>query len=259
MRTLLRGLRETVASLGRGARRESRRRRLVWLFVAALLVLVPLTFNLTRASSFEASVQLFPQRVRPYPAIFDVGYYRSLLDDPELREQMRLNVGAGVADYDAVTIRRGPRPRQLTMNVEADTPRDAQRVVNAVAPQMVGATQRQLLNAARTDAADVRGRLRTRVSRSERRSLRRRLRRLEEFRPPPPPRVLSGAPAPRPRIERWSDKLVDDLPGDFYARPNPVWAALAGLLVALTLWSIALVLAPPEARGSAAEPLPGPD
>jgi hypothetical protein len=228
------------------ARGESRWRRLLWALVALVLTLGPLALNLARAPQHEASVALFPQRVGPYPAVGDPAAYRALLDDPVLREQMRLNVGVGVARYGDVTLERGPRGEALVLTVAAETPADAQRFVNALAPQIAGATQRQLAGVVSRDAAALRARLRGELRRRDRATLRRRLRRLEALDALPPTRVLPGAAAPRPRLERWADRLVDDLPGEFPARPAPAWAALAGLLVALTLWGVALAVAPPR-------------
>jgi hypothetical protein len=238
--------RSLVGSLREGARNESRRRRLTWIAVAALLVIGPLAFNLAREPDFEASVQIFPREVSPYPPVYDPDYYEALLADPELREQMRLNVGQGVVKYENVSISRGPGANRLTMTAEADRPEKAQRFINALAPQIAGATQRQLGRAAQRDIERVGARLGDTPPGSERRTLRGRLRRLNTFGEFPPPRVLPGAAAPLPQLERWTDRLVSDLPGDFRSRPSPVWAALSGLLVAATLWVIGLLLVPPR-------------
>jgi hypothetical protein len=231
-----------------GARGESRRRRVVWIVVAAVLVLGPLAFNLAREPAFEASVELFPRGVRPYPAVYDLRYYEALLEDPELREQMRINVGQGVASYDDVTFRR-TSATTIAMSVEAETPRAAQAFVNGLAPQIAGATSRLLGLRAARDLERARERLADAEQPSpERRFLRGRIRRLATFGEFPPARALPGAPAPTPAFERWADRVVDDLPGDFRVRPSPLWAALAGLLVAATLWAICLALFPPRRR-----------
>jgi hypothetical protein len=247
---LARRLREqTVAlttALRDGGRRESRRRRLLWLAVAALLVIGPLAFNLAREPGFDASVALFPRAVQPYPAVRDPRYYETLLEDPELRRQMGLNVGVGAVDFDDVSFRRGPGILRVTLTVKAGTPEDAQRIANAVAPQIAGATSRRLGRRADRDQARLRERFLTLDPGPERLRVRRRLRRLAQFGEFPPPRVLPGAAAPRPSMDRWADRVVDDLPGDFRERPSPWWAALAGLLVAVTLWAIGLVLFPPR-------------
>ncbi|HMJ95168.1 MAG TPA: hypothetical protein VK486_04910 [Thermoleophilaceae bacterium] len=229
-----------------GARRESRRRRFVWIAAAALLVIGPLAFNLVRERDFRASVKLFPREVKPYPPVYDPGYYEALLADPVLREQMRLNIGQGVARYENIRIHRGPGKGPLTVEVEANAPVKAQRFVNALAPQIAGATQRQLGRVVRRDIERLSARLDSSAPGVERRKLRGRLRRLTSFGEFPPPRVLPGSAAPRPRIERWADRLVNDLPGEFRSRPSPVWAALAGLFVAVTLWLIGLAVVPPR-------------
>jgi hypothetical protein len=247
-----------IGPQGERARGESRRRRLLWIAIAALLVLAPLAFDLARAPDFKASVELYPTRVAPYPAVLDPSYYRSFMGDSELRRQMQLNVGDRVADYRDVTIDRDPTSGTLTLTAVAATPAKAQRFVNALGPQIAEATRRQLGLQAARDRTKLRQRLRTRLSRSERLTLRRQLRRLGQFGQFPPGRVLLGRPAPRPRMDRWADRLVADLPGDFPGRPSPAWAALAGLLVAATLWATCLVLLPPGGRRSDAA-LPQPD
>jgi hypothetical protein len=244
--------------LGEHARLESRRRRLVWIAIAALLVVVPLSFNLARAPDFKASVELFPSAVAPYPPITDPSYYRSFLGDPELRRQMQINVGEGVADYRDVTIDRDSSTGRLKLTVAAATPAKAQRFINGLAPQIAGATRRQLGVQARRDRAKLRARLSPTLPRTKQLALRRQLRRLGRFGEFPPGRVLIGHPASMPRLKSWADRLVADLPGDFPSRPNPAWAALAGLLVAATLWAICLVLMPPGGRRSDGA-LPPPD
>jgi hypothetical protein len=247
-----------VATLASRASSESRRRRLAWVAATAVLVLVPLCFNLARAPNFKASVELFPRAVGPYPAVTDPAYYQSFLNDPELRQQMTLNVGRGVAGYGDVTITPHATRNTVVVTVAAPEPANAQRFVNALGLQIAGATQRQLGRQADREAVQVRARLRTRLPRSERVRLRRKLRRLERFGPLAPVRVLPGKPADRPPLDRWADRLVADLPGSFPGRPNPAWAALAGFLVAGSLWAIFLVLMPPRSRAPEAS-LPQPD
>lgn len=260
IRALLRGVGSAISGVAQvvhaGARSESRRRRSVWIAIAALLVLGPLAFNLARARDFAASVQLFPVKVASYPASFEPAYYRALLMDPVLRQQMRANVGALPAELERVSIGPGPGPDRLRLTVRSSTPRRAQRLVNALVPQITGATQRQLATTVRTDIARARDRLRTELSRDERSAERRRLRRLERLTPLPPTRAQPGSPAPRPPFDRWADRLVNDLPGDFRGRPSPAWAAAAGFLLVTTLWATCLVLLPPRRLPEADGPQP---
>jgi hypothetical protein len=237
-----------VPSLRDAASQEPRARRLLWLAIGTVLLLGPFGFNLARASSFEASRLLFPQAVPPYPASYEPGYYQSLLADHELREQVRLKVGDGVPNYDDVNIDRGPAPNTMSLAVEAVTPDKAQQFVNALGPQIAGATRRQVALLAAEDADRVRARLRASPSGDAARVQRRRLARLEELQESQPPRLLLGAEAPLPRLDRWPDRVVDGLPGEFLARRSPVWAALAGLLVAGVLWLMCLTVLPPRSR-----------
>jgi hypothetical protein len=242
--TWLVGMRDT-------ARMQSRRRKGIWLGVAALLVVGPLAFNLARAADFKASVRLFPSAVSPYPAPQDPGYYRTLLNDPVLHREMRRNVDFPDTSYDDIAIRPGTKRGLLDLAVAARTPADAARYVNALEVQIVVASQRQLAHMAAGDARDTRAQLQEGPPRAERRSLRRRLRRLMSLTRVDetlPPRVLPGAKAPEPAITRWADQVVDDLPGSFHGRPSPIWSALAGLLVLAVLTAIALTFLPPRGR-----------
>jgi hypothetical protein len=238
-----------MESLRAAARRETRGRRLAWLGVVALLTLGPLAFNLARESSFNASRVMVPVEVRPYPAIRHPGYYSGLLGDPELRRQTNLHADDELRDLQAVTVRPASTRTALVLTVAAETPESARTLVNVIAPQMANATRRQLTRVANKDAERLRARvLRTDLSTERRRTLRARLRRLEELGRVPPSRVRMGGDAPLPPISRWADRLVDDLPGGFARRPSPVWAALAGLLVAAALWATSWVLLPPGGR-----------
>jgi hypothetical protein len=250
------GTRSLAARLRDSARGESRRRRIVWVAIAALLVLVPLGFNLARAAGFSASLELFPQKVGPYPAVDKPSYYRSFLTDPELGRQMDINARVRPADFRDAAIRPHKSHGTLVLTITADTPEKAQRIVNQLGPQIGGATSRQLARDTDKAIGKLQDRLRTRLSSSERTAARRDLRRLERLQPLPPARLLFGRPAPLPKMDRWADRVVDDLPGDFSGRPSPAAAALAGLLVALILWAICLALLPPAGRRSDALPQP---
>jgi hypothetical protein len=238
-----------VATLRDGASRESRRRRALWLAVAALLVVGPLAFNLAREPDHEASVLLFARDIGPYRAPTDMRLYRAALRDPILRFEMERNADATDDDYTGVTIARTARLKVLRLTVAADAPARSRRLVNVLAPQIAGFLHRRLIARRPRDIRMVQRRITTARGRA-RRNLRRALRELERIGPVPATPVLPGARAEVPELERWADRLVDDLPGDFQPRPHPAWAALAGLLVAATLWGISLVLVPPRRADS---------
>lgn len=253
MRRLARTLRER-------ARLESRRRRRAWAGLAALMVLVPMLFNLARESQFSATVEIFPRAVAPYPPVSDPAYYRSFLDDARLQKGMALNVEAPAEEYRGASVRR-PSRGPLSLTVRSNRPIRAQQVVNALAGQIAVATQRQLANQVTGELL----RLDIRLSAppptaAERRDIRSRIRTLRRLAAGPPPnRVVLGAPAPVPPLSHVADKVADALPGDFPTRKSPLSAGLAGLLIVATLWAIALLLVPPGAAGAAvaAERSPG--
>jgi hypothetical protein len=237
--------------LREAARGEPRRRRVAWAAVALVLVVVPLGFNLARESSYSVSIDLFPRSVDGYPAVREPAYYRAFLSDGELAKEMRRNVAARPAEYRDAAIRRTGRPGRLVLSLAAGTPARATDLVNALGPQVAGASRRQLGRQAGADA----GRLRARLdaggpSTRARRRLRRELRAAERLRDEPVERIVLGQPATVPQIRGWADKVADAMPGAFRGRPSPVWAGLAGLLVAATLWLIALALLPPGRRRS---------
>ena len=236
---------------GRGllaaARAESRWRRAFWLVVAAVLVCVPVVVTLARSSSFTASIRLYPGPVAGFKAIRDPAYYRGLLTDPVLRFEMRRN--AGVSQREYADARIAPGSTFLTLTVDAGQPAEAQRLVNALGPQVAGATARDVVRAVNGQIGVLRRQIkRGRRGTATRRARLRRLRALRRVVAAPPQRITLGPAARRPPVEGWADEMVDALPGQLPARPSPVWAGLAGLLLAIVAWGIALVRVPPAPR-----------
>jgi hypothetical protein len=236
---------DVAARLSANAAMESRRRRWSWIAVVVILTLGPVAFTLARSSSFAASLDLAPVRVGPYERVFEPDRYARLLGDQELRGEMRKNVGVVPKDVDFA---RGPG-RSLRVTVSMPRPEQAAPVANALAAQIGQATRRQLIGRIPADLAKIRRALRSgMLSRAERRAGRRLVRQLRGLMPTPPHRVVVARPATAPRLTRPADRLVDALPGDFPRRPDPLPAGLAGLLLAGTLWALALVLFPPRRR-----------
>jgi hypothetical protein len=238
----IRGLRQAAA-------RESPRRRRLWIAAAAMLVLGPLAFNVARAGELSASVELFPRQVGTRPAVTDPGFWRGFLTDPELRLQMLLNARARPAEYaDARIEPAGPGPSPLSVGVPTPTPRRSRELTNALAPQLVGASGRLVTAGLRRDLAETQQRVAdARRGTDEHQRLVRRIIRIRRLMQAPQGAVL-GLPATEPEPTRLADKIADAMPGDFPARPSPVWSALAGLLLATTLWAVGLVLVPPPPR-----------
>lgn len=237
---------DVAARVRAGAGAEPRQRRRAWLAVLAVLTLGPIVLTVTRAPSFPASVELFPRRVGPYSAMTQPGYYRRLLLDAELRRETVRNAGAFPRE---ITIASGGRG-SLRVTVRTAVHTRAPLMANALARQIAGATRRDLLAAIARDIATSRRKLRSGLyTPVERRRLSAAIRELQRLLPTPPERVVLGPAPPPPRLTRIGDRLANAMPGAFPHRPDPAAAGLAGLLLAVTLWAIALVLFPPRARG----------
>ncbi|MEK6278217.1 MAG: hypothetical protein AABM29_09420 [Actinomycetota bacterium] len=236
-----------LRELGERARGETPRRRIAWGAIAAALVLLPVAFNVARESSFTASVEIFPRAAPPYGAISDPGYYRSFVTDAALQQEMQRNAGAGIHEYHAATFRPTPQGTVL-LGVSSDDRARAQQLVNALAPQIMGASGRQLERQIAEEAAVLRARIRyQRLQPDDRRALGGRLRQIERLDPIVSDRAVLGAAAREPRLERLADRVADAMPGGLPDRPNPMSAGLAGLLLFVTLWTIGLVRVPPAA------------
>lgn len=237
------GARDLALRLRTNAREESTRRRRLWIAVAVLLVLGPVAFTLARASTFTATVELFPSPVAPFPAERDPTVYRSFLDDPLLQREMLRNANALPSEYRDASIRPFPPRRTLLISVDSRSPARAQKLANTLGPQLIGALQRRLPGRATAVIQSLTDALRgTSTSRRDSRRIKRRIRRLGQLVAQPPTPAVLPPPVREPRLTHWADRVADALPGNLPERPNPLLAGLAGLLVALTLWVIGLGL-----------------
>lgn len=247
----------TVPGLDRliaAARAESRPRRIAWLAAAGFLLVVPVVMNVARAPGFESSIELFPGAVPGFPLERDPAYYRAFLAQPKLRQEMAKNVPDPFDDaaYRTVEIRR-LRRGTLLVTAELPTPVRSRDFVTQLGPQLAVASGRDVAARALAARPAVRRALRGSATEPERRRLRARLALLDRQVVELPVRAIPGRAPDAPEPERWADRLADSLPGDFPGRPSPVWAGVAGLLVAAALWVAALVLLPPRVRGSGPE------
>jgi hypothetical protein len=197
--------------------------RRAWSLLAVAMFVLPLAFGLARAPSFSSTATLHPRPVGPYPPIFDVRYYRKLTRDSRLQQGMRA-AGARSTVYSGARIRE-PVPSEVTVTVDAPTPSQARDFALRLADELAAATRRQLGEQALAD---------TQRLGSRHGAVRRWIGVTLRLAASPSARVSVGAPPATERPTGWADRLVDALPGDFPARPNPLWAGLAGvLLVAL--------------------------
>src|SRR3954468_3863634 len=115
---------------------EPRPRRIAWLVAAAVMALAPALFTVARQAEFSASVDLFPARVGPLPAVRDLRYYQSLLRDPELLRQGRLAIEVGASVPRDVTVAPSRGGRDFVLAAVRPTPNGARNVANAMARQV---------------------------------------------------------------------------------------------------------------------------
>lgn len=261
------GFRDVAGRLRHAVPRESRRRRAGWVVIAAVMVLGPVAFNLARASTFTASVDVYPVAATSlFPPVRDPGYYRPFLADSHLRDQMKKNLGVEVDSdaYGDVTLtpqKRGP----FALRGKGGTPEEARAFVDALGSQLAVASRRALSIKARAAVLTSDDAFRRADSSAERRRLQLKVIRLQRLAAAPPPRIVLGERPKAPKLERAADKLVDRLPGSFPGRPSPILAGLAGLLLAVALWAVTLMLVPPAwplppgDRDPGPEPEPEPD
>lgn len=243
----LRRARQAGGAVRRGLAAESRRRRIFWALVAAVLILGPVAFNLGRADGFSARVEIFPRPVGPFPAVNDQSYYRGLLADPELRIAMDTSVAARTSEYRRVRFGRVPDHRTLFVSFQDADPDRAREFVNALAPQIANSTGRPLVPVVQRRAAALIAKASDARRRSTARRLRRRAARLARLLQAPQ-RVVLGRGAARPELTHWADRFADSLPGGFPTRADPIAAGVGGLVVLVGLWVLGLFAFPPDGR-----------
>ncbi|HEX8648540.1 MAG TPA: hypothetical protein VF715_16725 [Thermoleophilaceae bacterium] len=229
---------QAMGGLGEVGKRRPRRPRprrggvprAVWAAAAAAMVLVPLGLTLDRDPPRTATKQIFPQPAGPLPAVQEPAYYRELLR--ALTAWMGSEERLGPWDYADTAFRAGPQG-SIVMSLDASSPARAERILDALSRQVARAARREVVEEATALArADERRLARGGMAPGERARLHRRAREFRRLAASPPPRVVPGRPASTPEPQRWPDRVADAFPGDLPGRPSPVWAALAGGLVA---------------------------
>jgi hypothetical protein len=224
-----------------------RRALLLWVILAAILMIGPIALTLARAREFTASVEVFTQS-QPYPVRDPMSYLEGLLDDPFLHQALRRPTrisGRSEWESELETVRLRPtrtRP-SITMSASADTPRRVRDFVNILGTRLAETSARQVQQRSRGRATRLRRRLRNpELPANSRRLVRRDLARVERLLQENPAQIVLGPRPGAPRPKRWADRLVDELPGSFPTRPSPFVAGLAGLAVAVALGIILLLV-----------------
>ena len=215
------------ASLRAGPRAS---RRVLWVGVTAVLVVVPVALSLGRDGAHSASMRIVPGSAGPGPAVRGPAYYRSLVHDERLPYLMRATTGAAPKDYQHAAFRVG-RDGSVVATLSAADPDGAARVLTKLGHWIVVMTNERL--PARAPAL-ARGRL----APDEALRVRRRARQLGRLEAAQGQAAGAGAPAVTARPSRWADRVADAVPGRLPARPEPFWAGVAGALVAALLWVV---------------------
>jgi hypothetical protein len=260
---------------------DSRRR--AWAAAVVFMAIAPAAFAATRQAQFTTQMVVFPMRVGPFPASHDVRDPARLLRDPVLRAEVYAATRIDPSGFRDVKLRPSAAQPTFILSASRSAPQTARRFLNAVALQLAYASGRQVVAEASARAAQLRQEirrargsaditlLRGRLARlrlagsarvpaverqlrlaegraAQRAALRRQLAPVTRVLQEPRNRYVASGPAPLPRLTRWSDKLVDALPGPFPRRPSPFWAGFAGLVLGVALWALALRVAPPRIR-----------
>lgn len=216
--------------------------RPAWIAVAVVLAVVPFAITLGRAPGFEAAAELVPRAVGPYRVASDPTLYSRFLRDNE----GRVNVGRGVRSVATpdpahiIRLTRAPRGR-LRLSARLESPGRARHFVARVAYYLVLRARDRLAATAFADVDRLEHRLKTHLPRAERRADRGRLWQAQFValvRVPP----LSVGRGLGVTDRRWGDRLLRAIPGFDSPRPEPVWAALGGVAVALALLAALLIV-----------------
>jgi hypothetical protein len=206
----------------------------------ALLALGPLALTLARADSYHSTavVSLNPDnpsaRYLPNPAKF--------LTDPLKVRDLQRHVAEDVDWFNV--------PRDLPDHVKVVSQGGGQFAIVAEGPgaqeaqDLAEATARRLRDAAEASGAFMQGAQLRKLPRGARRdAIAASVREHQD--------IFAAAPttATLPK-ERLGDRVVGALPGKRAFRPDPVWAALAGVALAMALALWALALGPMRSRSS---------
>lgn len=232
--------------LGTRLRAIPKRWYLLWAVVLVVVAAVPAAVNAARPTEHRASIEAFlVGRAASWSTAGRTDYVRSLLADPRLAQDAETISGQHV---DSASLRDrvefAPTPRSIVITGRADTPQHARDLANALAYAFANASARRLGARAQAQLADVRARLQSRpLSRRRRATLHRAESELEAVAAKPGATVVFGPRPTKAKPEQKLERWLDDLPGPYPARRDPLWAALAGLLVGCAFCTMSLLLA----------------
>jgi hypothetical protein len=207
-------------------------RHLVAGIAVVLLAVGAWAFAAARDPEYRAVVDLTaaPRGVLS-PTISPI-YLRRLLSRGESDLRIRLErSGMDPGTVDTVVIRGGAFRPFVRVSSAAGTPARAENLLTQVVRQLDALSAAELTRRARGVLRATQATLTDPLlDVTERDRLERRARSVRRYLRAPRGRFGAG-PVRVQQPTRWADRVVDALPGPFPQRPDPLWAALVGLLV----------------------------
>ncbi len=218
--------------------------RILAALVVVAVAAAAVAFTLARQPTYRASVRVVAVPRETLRPRIDPAYLRARLAAGRDELAIRLErTGVDAALLDGVRIVPGTEPGAVRVSAAAATPARAVALLRRVVLQIDALSLQELTATARRRLRRVRGAVAAALPDSlEQAALRERARGIERYLDQP--RSRFGATTPRvERPQRWADRVAKALPGDFPARPAPLWAGLVGAIV-----GAALAAAPALAR-----------
>jgi hypothetical protein len=232
------------------AKRRSRLNVAVVSVCAVVLALGPLALTLTRAESYQSSSTI-SLAAGNTPATLPASPSKLLSDALDVHDLQRaiartatwLQNPADLPRHVTVTETRQDGRQAFVITGSGPTSDEARQLVQATTAQLATAGNVASILIRNAELQRVQGALRAAgQTAAESRALRERRAALARALRTNQPVFAPNAAAPTGERERLGDRILGALPGTRPARPNPVWAAVAGVALALAfgLWVLVL-------------------
>jgi hypothetical protein len=199
----------------------------MWGAVAGAVVCAALAAAV-RPASYDARMLMVPAAAGgQLPPGDPTGYIEARLREPALAAGLATHLPNVTLRPERIAVGPYDAAAQRVPVVVHGSPTGARALADALQPQLVVASQRELAARASADRRRLHGALPF-ANAAERRRLQRRIAALDAEIRSRPAALLTAARATAPP-PRGVDRAIDLLPGPVPGRPHPVWAALAAL------------------------------
>jgi hypothetical protein len=228
----------------------------------AILALGPLVLTLLRAEDYSSSTEISladPELGRHLPGT------ETFIGEPlELRDLQRevvrqvdwLEQPDELPDYVDVRVSGGPERRSFVIVARGPSPGQAQELARSTAEHVTEAAETAAQFVLARELQTLKDRVRENEVPASELELARVRRRVFQDSVETRARIFSESPSPATLAkERPADRLLGALPGERPLRPNPLWAGLAGVALALALLTWVLLLGSTDRREQ--RPAPG--